>query len=234
MVSVIIPVYNQAKKLIETLDSLMKQTYKEIEVIIVNDASKDGVEKVFSKYIEKQETNIDFFFFNQEKNQGAPIARNLGFSKSKGEYVFFCDADAVLKENALEEMRKALEQKNDCSYVFSSFMWGKKLFKVGEFDPEKLRKGPYIHTMSLIRREVLNDNPWDEGIKKFQDWDLYLTLLEQGNVGCWIDKVLFIVKPGGTMSSWLPSFCYKYLPFLPQVKKYNQAMKIIKEKHNLV
>lgn len=234
MISVIIPVYNQGKKLMETLDSLIKQSYQDLEIIIVNDNSKDGVEKIFSKYIEKQETNIDFFFFNQEENKGAPVARNLGYKKSKGEYIFFCDADAVLEENALDTMKETLENHSEVSYVFSSFRWGRKLFKVGEFSAEKLKKGPYIHTMSLIRREALAENPWDESIKKFQDWDLYLTMSEEGKSGLWIDKVLFSVKPGGTMSSWLPSFCYRYFPFLPQVKKYNQAMEIIKKKHNLL
>ncbi len=234
MISVIIPVYNQAKKLIETLDSLIEQSYQNLEIIIVNDASRDGVEKVFAKYIEKKETSINFFFFNHEKNKGAPAARNLGYKKASGKYIFFCDADTVLEKKALEKMKEVLDNKSEISYVFSSFKWGKKLFRVGEFSAEKLKKEPYIHTMSLLRRESLPESLWDENIKKFQDWDLYLSMLKEGKTGFWIDEVLFFVKPGGTISTWLPSFCYKYFSFLPAVKKYNKAMEIIRKKHNLL
>ncbi|MCF7819995.1 MAG: glycosyltransferase family 2 protein [Candidatus Pacebacteria bacterium] len=233
MISVIIPVYNQAKELKETLKSLIKQSYQDLEIIIVNDGSSDGVEKVFQDFISQQETSLSFYFLNNNKNLGAPATRNKGWSKSSGNYLFFCDADAVLKPEALEVMLNALNTNSQASYVYSSFKWGRKLFKVGEFKAEKLKTEPYIHTMSLIKREDFPEKGWDEKIKKFQDWDLFLTMLEQGKTGVWVDKVLFTVKPGGTMSYWLPSFAYKLLPFLPAVKKYKQAKQVIKNKHSL-
>jgi len=232
MISIIIPVYNQGKKLIATLASIDKQTYRDFEVIIVNDGSKDGVEKTFADYYQGLKTANHYLFINQN-NQGAPAARQRGFKEARGEYLFFCDSDAVLNPDALEVMVYALANSPQVSYVFSSFRWGKKLFKVGEFDPDKLRRMPYIHTMSLIRRADFPASGWDKSIKKFQDWDLWLTMLEQGKVGLLVPQVLFTVSPGGTISSWLPSFAYKYLPFLPAVKKYNAALKIIKNKHNL-
>jgi hypothetical protein len=147
--------------------------------------------------------------------------------------LFFCDADAVLKPRALEKMLYTLESNPTASYCYSSFLWGRKTFKLWPFDPEKLKEMPYIHSMSLIRREHFPESGWDESIKKLQDWDLWLTMLENGYYGVYIDEVLFKVKPGGTISSWLPAFAYKYFKFLPAVKKYNRAVKIIKEKHNL-
>jgi hypothetical protein len=90
---------------------------------------------------------------------------------------------------------------------------------------------PYIHTSSLIRRA---DFPgFDETLKKFQDWDLWLSIAESGGKGVWIDKMLFSVAPGGSMSDWLPAIAYRLLPFLPAVKKYNKARLIIKKKHGL-
>jgi len=232
MISIIIPVYNQAKKITQTLASIAHQTNTDYEVIIVNDGSSDGLEKIFSNYFKKLDTNNHYLFINQE-NKGAPAARNRGYQAAQGNYLFFCDADAVLKPQALEIMQQTLEQNPGVSYVYSSFRWGHKLFKLGQFDPEKLKKMPYIHTMSLVRRADFPVNGWDENIKKLQDWDLWLTMLADGKIGLWIPQVLFKVSPGGTISSWLPAMAYKFLPFLPTVRKYKKALKIIKEKHGL-
>jgi len=232
MISIIIPVYNQAAKLIKTLESINKQSYQDYEVIIVNDGSSDGVENLCAKYLRSLEISNHYLFLNQT-NLGAPAARNRGFQEAKGEYLFFCDADAVLHPQALETLWAYLENNPSASYAYSSFMWGKKLFKLGDFDPEKLKKMPYIHTMSLIRRSDYPASGWDESIKKLQDWDLWLTMLEEGHIGIFVPEILFTVTPGGTISSWLPAMAYKLLPFLPSVKKYKNAIKIVKEKHGL-
>lgn len=233
MISLIIPVYNQAQKLLKTLASIEAQTYTDYEVIIVNDGSSDGVETIFAAYYKKLKTNNHYLFINQS-NQGAPAARNCGYAQARGEYLFFCDADAVLRPEALAVMFGFLVNNPEVSYSYPSFYWGKKLFKVGEFNADKLRQAPYIHTMALIRQTDFPVTGWDKDIKKLQDWDLWLTMLEQGKIGYWVGQVLFTIAPGGTISSWLPSFAYKLLPFLPSVKKYQAAVKIIKNKHGLV
>lgn len=232
MISIIIPVYNGADKIIKTLESVEKQTYRDFEVIIVNDGSEDGVDNICARYFKELNSVNNYLFINQE-NRGAPAARNKGFQEARGQYLFFCDADAVLHPQALEIMMATLESHPEASYAYSSFMWGKKLFKLGEFNPEKLKQMPYIHTMSLIRRADFPLAGWDINIKRLQDWDLWLTMLEAGKIGVWIPQVLFTVSPGGTISSWLPAFTYKTFPFLPSVKKYKAALKIVKEKHGL-
>lgn len=226
-VSIIIPLYNQASKVLECLDSIIDQTYKNYEVIIVNDGSTDSPEEKMKKGNRK----FDNLKIISQSNQGAAQARNNGFNIASGEYVLFCDADIILENTMLEKMVNILEENSNISYVYSSFYWGKKLFKLFEFSGEKLKSMPFIHTTSLIRRK---DFPgFDPSLKKFQDWDLWITMLFNGHVGRWIPQVLFKVETGGTMSSWIPKIFYKYFPFLPQVKKYNQALKIIKIKHNL-
>ncbi|MDA3803090.1 MAG: glycosyltransferase family A protein [Patescibacteria group bacterium] len=233
MISIIIPVYNQADKIEETLKSIELQTYRDYEVIVVNDGSTDKVDRVFGKFAKNSKDENNYYFINQE-NKGAPAARNRGVKRAKGDYLFFCDADATLASDALLLMHKALEKNKEAAYAYSSFYWGKKFFKVGKIDEKKLKKAPCIHTMSLIKREDFPENGWDESIKKLQDWDLWLTILEEKEkLGVFIEKPLFKVSPGGTISSWLPSFVYKLLPFLPKVKKYNKAVKIIKDKHGL-
>jgi len=233
MISIIIPVYNQAKKLLSTLASINRQTFTDFEVIIVNDGSTDGVEQLFATN-QKKVLNINSYLFLNQNNQGAPAARNKGFQASQGDYLFFCDADAILHPQALENMLKYLEDNPNVSYVYPSFKWGNKLFKVGHFNSDKLRQAPCIHTMALIRRSDFPVNGWDESIKKFQDWDLWLTMLEEGKIGIWLPQVLFKVSPGGSISNWLPSAAYKFLPFLKRVKKYKAAFKIIQKKHGLV
>lgn len=230
MISIIIPIYNQADKLFECLESILKQTYKDYEVIVINDGSTDSLKDIIYKFSAK--FNNGFIFLEQD-NKGAPSARNLGFRKSRGDYLFFCDADAIIYSEALKIMFNKLQENIDASYVYSSFLWGNKIFKLWPFSEEKLRNMPYIHTMSLIRKEHFPKNGWDESLKKLQDWDLWLTMLKDGHIGVWIDKVLFKIKTGGVISSWLPSFIYKFFPFLPIVKKYNKAVEIIKKKHDL-
>ena len=235
MISIIIPIYNQADKLPKCLDSILGQSYEDYEVIIVDDGSTDDIKDVLENQkskIKNQNDNVKLKVINQ-KNSGAPTARNRGFSESGGDFLFFCDADASLAPEALETMLMALKSHPRAGFAYSSFLWGKKLFKVGPFSEEKLKAGPCIHTMSLIRREAFPKEGWDESIKKLQDWDLYLTMLEKGHKGFWLDKILFQIRPGGTISSWLPSFAYKLLPFLPAVKKYKRAVAIIKNKHKL-
>lgn len=233
MISIIIPIYNQADKLLATLNSINAQTYRDLEVIIVNDGSIDNPENTFTKFLNDSKSDLSFYFLNQT-NAGAPAARNRGLQESKGDYLFFCDADATLETQALEILLQALIENKEAAYAFSAFKWGSKTFKVGQFSAEKLKTEPYIHTMALIRRESFPATGWDESIKKFQDWDLWLTMLEEGKVGIFVNFILFKVSPGGTISSWLPSFAYKLLPFLPVVKKYNKAMAVIKAKHNLI
>jgi len=230
MISIVIPVYNQAEHLANCLDSIARQTYDNYEIIVVNDGSTDNLIEV----IEKFKKIFSFkLIYSEEENRGAGAARNKGAELAKGEFIIFCDADVVMQPTMLEIMLKTLKDNPSASFCYSSFIWGRKKFKLWPFNAEKLKQMPYITTTSLIKREHFPG--FDETLKKFQDWDLWLTMLEQGYAGVWVDQALFKVAVGGTqtMSNWLPSLAYKLLPFLPAVKKYNQAKAIIFKKHNL-
>jgi glycosyltransferase involved in cell wall biosynthesis len=232
MISIIIPLYNQAKKLDECLASILKQTYENYEIIVVNDRSTDKLSWVMQKY--KHLFGIKIEFMHNQENHGAPYTRNKGFRRSRGEFILFCDADAVLHREALEMMLETLKEHTEASYAYSNFKWGHKLFKLWPFDADKLKQMPYIHTIALMRREHFPRSGWDESLKKLQDWDLWLTMLDEGHVGIWIDLILFNIKPGGVYSEWVPSFFYKLFPFLPKVKKYNRAVEIVKKKHGVI
>ncbi len=232
MVSVIIPVYNQAHKLKGCLKSLLEQTFFRYEVIIVDDGSRDNLKETIEVFKKKfQEKKINFQVIHQE-NRGASAARNRGFLACRGQYLLFLDADIVMKPEMLEKMVSVLEDNPQKAYVYSSFYFGRKLFRLGPFSKSRLREMPYIHTSSLLRREFFPG--FDESLKRFQDWDLWLAVLEKGGEGVWIKEPLFKINPGGTMSSWLPKIFYKIFPFLPAVKAYKEAERRIKEKHSLL
>jgi len=232
MISVIIPLYNQARHLPGTLDSLLEQTYRDFEIIVVNDGSSDNsgaAAKSFSNRF--LALSVNYKIVNHEANMGAPAARNRGAQEARGAYLLFCDADVRLDKDMLAIMLSALESHPEAGFAYSSFKWGRKLFKLFPYDAGKLKSFPYINMMSLMRRE---DFPgFDKSLKKFQDWDLWLQMLKRGKEGVWIDRVLFEITPGGTMSHWLPSFAYKLFPMMPAVKRYKKALAVIKEKHGL-
>lgn len=230
MISIVIPVYNQAKHLANCLASIKKQTYNNYEIIIINDGSTEKIIKTVEKFKHAFGHKL---IYSEQNNMGANAARNKGAKLANGEYIIFCDADVIMGSTMLELMLKTLKDNPSASFCYSSFILGHKKFKLWPYDAEKLKNMPYITTTSLIRRK---DFPgFDETLKKFQDWDLWLTMFEQGHTGVLVNKVLFRIATGGTqtMSRWLPSLAYKLLPWLKQVKKYNQAKEIIFKKHNL-
>jgi glycosyltransferase involved in cell wall biosynthesis len=233
LVSVIIPVWNHAKEASECLGSLKHQTYKNFEVIMVDDGSTDDLEA----RVAKQNYPFSFQFIRFSENRGAPAARNEGYRHARGNLVMFLDADAVLLPHTLETTVKTLTEHPEADFAYSSFYFGWKLFRSGMFDAAALKRANYIHTSALLRREAFPG--FDESLKKFQDWDLWLTIAERGGKGMWIDEPLFRVKPRRDgMSHWLPSFVYRIpwdkLGWMPEtVRRYRKAEQVIRQKHNL-
>ena len=100
-VSVIVPVYNVEKYIDKCLNSLVKQTLKDIEIIVVNDGSPDNSQKIIDKYVDKYPDKIKSYI---KENGGQGSARNLGLEYASGEYISFIDSDDWLDLDALEEM----------------------------------------------------------------------------------------------------------------------------------
>ena len=225
-ISVIIPAYNAEKTIQQCLKSIFAQTFKDFEIIIVNDGSTDKTVEVLQQYQGKVK------IINQS-NAGAAAARNKGVQDCNAPFIIFCDDDITMKPNMLEIMHQTLQDNPNASYAYSAFKFGFKKFSLWPFDAEKLKQMPYIHTTSLIRHEHFPR--FDESLKRFQDWDLFLTMSEQGHVGKFIPKTLFKVKAGGTMSTWIPEFVFNmpYAKKLNSVSQYDEAKKIILKKHNI-
>jgi len=149
MISVIIPIHNQADKIEACLDSLLAQSEKDWEIILVDDGSTDNLKAVVEKY--KNIIPAEKFKFFSKANEGSNPTRNFGFSKSKGDYLLFCDADLIMETKMLMTMKQALEKHGEASFVFSSFKYGQKLFKLFPYDIEPVS---YTHLTLPTKRIV--------------------------------------------------------------------------------
>lgn len=234
LISVIIPVYNHADTIKKCIYYLARQTYQPIEIIIINDGSTDQSWRAINEIIRDEEYIKLNFKIMEQPHQGAPTARNKGFKNSRGEYVIFWDADTMASPLLLEKMYQALKTNSRASYAYSRFMYGSRKITSQPFDQNKLKRLNYIDTTSLLRRV---DFPgFDESLKRFQDWDLWLTLLAKNKTGVFVPEILFfkIVTGRRGISNWLPSFVYKLPWKIKRVRDYEQARAIILEKHNLM
>ena len=101
-ISVIIPMYNAEKYIAECLDSVLVQTFQDFEVILVNDASTDGSRQIAESYLEKFGGRLAIY--DNQKNLGVSATRNKGLEISRGEYVFFMDADDLILPNGLKRL----------------------------------------------------------------------------------------------------------------------------------
>lgn len=108
-VSIIVPVYNVEKFIRKCLDSLVNQTLKDIEVIVVNDGSPDNSQKIIDEFVKKYPKKVKSFI---KENGGQGTARNLGLKHAKGEYISFVDSDDYLSTDALEKMYNIAKKEN--------------------------------------------------------------------------------------------------------------------------
>ena len=105
-ISVIIPVYNAEKYISDCLESVVRQTYKNLEILLIDDGSKDGSAGICQEWC-KKDARIRLL---QKENGGVSSARNLGLQEASGEYVTFVDADDWIGERMLERLRACIER----------------------------------------------------------------------------------------------------------------------------
>ena len=115
-ISVIIPVYNAEKFIIKCLDSVINQTFQDIEIICIDDCSTDNSKQILKDFASK-DSRIKTIFFDKNKKQGG--ARNAGLDIAQGKYVTFVDADDYIEPTMLEKMYKAAER-NYCDLVIAN------------------------------------------------------------------------------------------------------------------
>ncbi len=178
-ISVIVPVYNVKDYIEDCVKSLVNQSFKDYEILLINDGSTDGSDKICEVY-EKKYKNVTLF---TKKNGGLSDARNYGVSKSNGEYITFVDSDDYVDKFFLEKLYLAIKTKNsEISMCFYEKVPEKTIeIKETEIDMKKIEivekndifnylltpntSTPYeIGTCKLIRKEILDDVKFPIGI----------------------------------------------------------------------
>lgn len=112
LISIVVPVYNAEKYIVEFLDSLLNQDFKKFELIVVNDGSTDKSEEIILKYKEK----FNYFKYIKQKNQGQSEARNKAIRYIRGKYTLFLDPDDYLEKNMLKEMYTVAKENDSTSF----------------------------------------------------------------------------------------------------------------------
>lgn len=185
LVSIIIPAYNCSQYIDKCIESILIQTYKNIEIIIINDGSLDNTEIVIKKYINKDK-RIKYF---SQKNLGPSIARNNGIEKASGKYLMFVDSDDIVSSIYVEKLLDKIESIN-CDIVCCGYIDESKygIFKLNDFwiNKEKLNKEEFIRCTcrgvggvlwaKIFRRDIIIDNNIRMNSKIFMSEDLLFIL----------------------------------------------------------
>ena len=138
-ISIVVPVYNAAKYIEQTVSMVQKQTYTDWELILVEDCSKDESREVLKK-IESKWDDSRIRVIYKEKNEGAARARNTGVAVANGEYLAFLDADDIWKATKLEKELEFMKQK-DAAFVFTSYEFG---------DEQGIGTGKYVNVPATL------------------------------------------------------------------------------------
>lgn len=163
LVSIVIPVYNVEPYLRECLDSVVSQSYKNLEILIVDDASTDGSYEICNEYAQRDER---IRLFKNEVNRGLSVTRNIALDNAHGDYIGFVDSDDFIDTNMYDIMVKRLEADNS-DMVMCNYFWtdesGKKTSHYVSFN-----RGRKLRGVEKIRENVLtiNNCVWDKLFKK--------------------------------------------------------------------
>jgi|GEM_PF-601101 len=198
-VSIIVPCYNQAYYLNQSLQSVLDQTIPDWECIIVNDGSPDATEVEALKWCRRDPR----FRYLKKNNGGLSSARNAGIAISKGNFILPLDADDLLHYNYLEHTMSFLENDPSLAVVssYSNFFVGNKDHIIHIFKPkgDNYRHLLYVNQLvatSLYRKECWKQvGGYDESMKKgFEDWEFWLAITKTGWRYKIVEKPLFYYR----------------------------------------
>lgn len=198
LVSILIPLYNSEQFIGETLESCLNQSYKNLEIIIVDDGSTDTSLSIVENYAKTYKT-IKVF---TQKNSGAPRARNLAFQKSTGEYIQYLDADDLISENKIASQMALVRQYGNkhiysSKYIHFFNVMGDRAYVKQNVDKSfdsalewlitSWSGGGFCTIMGWLthRKHIENAGLWNESLRKNQDGEFFSRVLLQ------VDKVIY-------------------------------------------
>lgn len=180
MISIVVPTYNRSEYLSESIDSVLRQTYKDWELIIVDDGSTDSTPKLMEYYL-KLDERIKYY---KKKNEGIAKTRNFGIKKSQGEYISVHDSDDIMMPKKLALSLRKLNKTN-ADFVYTSyFMMDNDSKPYGVHQPpykitiqQIIDNAAFPHITILAKRKCFIENPYRNYLKynddAFLTWDFY-------------------------------------------------------------
>lgn len=181
LVSVIIPCYNQAVFIEETVHSVLNSTYSAIEIILINDGSTDHTDAV-CKSLEKQYENVCYY---SQLNSGPSVARNYGIQKAKGRYILPLDSDDLISVDYIAEAVKVLDTDEEVKVVYcEAEKFGEKEGKwnLKPFSLQSLAINNMIFVSAVYKKE-----DWEkcggyskDMISVGEDWEFWISMLKNG------------------------------------------------------
>jgi len=239
LVSVIIPTYNRGALIRETIQSVVNQTYKSIEVLVIDDGSTDNTREIV-EYI--NDSRIKYCWF---ENSGLPaVARNRGLRIARGEYIAFQDSDDLWVLDKLQKQIDYLEKHRDIFLLYSQHYIQKDGELIG-VSPLTLKAGYIFHelycsynfipiiTVVMRNRGLANQyfNDEDKRLRAIEDYDLWLTIARSEKIG-YIKEPLAIyrVHPGNISLDAVPFLkrfklvMKKHAPYVPKWMKARRYM----------
>lgn len=182
-ISVIIPTYNCARFLMESVGSVLSQTYRPYEIIVIDDGSTDNTKEVLQPVMQRIK------YVQLEQNKGSPVVRNIGIQAAQGEYVAFLDADDVWLPEKLQTDRECFDKHPDVGMVYSKHInidekgvvfhgAMKKRLPCGKIFVQLFSEQNFIITSSVVVRKAVFETTglFDEQLFNCQDWDMWLRI----------------------------------------------------------
>lgn len=192
-VSVITPVYNAEKFLKETIDSVLKQTYKDYEYLLVDDCSTDSSADIVKEYVENDNR---VKYIKLKENSGAAVARNTGLEHAQGRYIAFVDSDDLWYPEKLEKQLTFMQENNE-AFTYTKY---EHITEDGEIQsapdfPERLNYSGLLKNTAIacstvvIDREVIGDFRMPL-VRKGQDTATWLKILRDHDYAYLVDEIL--------------------------------------------
>lgn len=195
-ISIVLPTYNGEKYIRESIDSVLRQTIKDWELIIVNDCSNDGTQAIIDEYARK---DARIKVINNKINRKLPAALNIGFSKATGKYLTWTSDDNFYYDNALEKLSDFLDENQDSYMVCSDMQWineqGMDLKLDTIYDNQRIIYNDCVGASFMYRREILNElGGYDEAFFLVEDYEYWFRIrLKYGRID-YINEKLYCYR----------------------------------------
>lgn len=190
-VSVVIPCYNQGEYLDEAVASVLAQTFRDFEIIVVNDGSTDEFTNRLLAGYDRPKTSV-----LRTPNRGLAAARNSGIAAARGEYILPLDADDMIAPTYLEKGVAVLDKRGEVGIVYclaEKFGAEQGPWFAAEFSPRRMLLGNLIFCSALFRKsDWERSGGYNTGMERgWEDWDFWLSLIERGVKVHRLPEVLF-------------------------------------------